>query len=100
MIILSMIIAATIGLVFRLAWAKSMTNGVIYRIPLLWLTIIIGIAMAYSPKSVIFFIGLFLVDFLALFAKDNKEHEEKLKNFINLLIDKLPLEKKSYEEKF
>ena len=94
----AVIVSAAIGLTLRLVWAKAVMKGELYRVPLFWVTIIFVIALATTPKSVALLLGIFSIDLIGSIAKDNQESQQKFSEFLNWLMDKLPIKEAKNEE--
>ena len=94
MLIYAVLIAAMLGLTIRIVWAKTVAHGIVYRVPIFWVLLVIGIAGVLEPRSIVFCTGLFVLDLIAWAIKGEKEEEEKLKNAVNWLISKIPVKNK------
>jgi len=93
------LIALSIGTLTRLVWAKAVMGKKLYRVPILWVGVTLGIALAVSPKTSVFILGLFLVDIISHVIKDDEQQETAYRKFLNWTLDKLPVKENVSNDK-
>ena len=95
---LAVFVAALIGLVLRLVWAKTVMRGELYRIPVFWVVLMFIITLVTSPKSTAFLLGVFAIDIIGSIVKDNEEDKKKWSDMLNWMLNKIPLKEKVDKE--
>jgi len=98
-ITIAVIAAAAIGLTLRLSWAKVVTDGELYRVPLFWVVLMFIITLATSPKSTAFLLGIFCIDIIGSIAKDKEEDKKTFSKILNWLMDLIPLQERKKDVK-
>lgn len=91
---LAALIAVVIGITLRLCWAKATTESKLYRVPLFWVVLIFAIILVTSPKTIPFVFGIFIVDLIGAYVKENEEHKDSWSKFLNWAMNIIPLNEK------
>jgi hypothetical protein len=56
------------------------------------------ITLATNPKATAFLLGVFAIDIIGSFAKENKEDKETFAKLLNWLLDLIPLNERKKED--
>ena len=99
MTVMVVLIAMALGLILRLCWARVVTEGKVYRVPLFWVAILFAIVIATTPKTTAFIIGIFAVDLIGAYVKSNEDHKKAWKEFLDWAMKLIPLKSQEKNDK-